>query len=39
MGARGFDRGGPTGLQAEVPSTSIIRWQKINENDLVPVAA
>jgi len=39
LGARGFDRGGPTELQAEVPLTSQNKWQKINENDLVPIAA
>jgi hypothetical protein len=31
MGARGFDRGRPTGLQAEVPLTSENKWQKITE--------
>jgi len=31
MGARGFDRGGPTELQAEVPLTSKNKWQKITE--------
>ncbi len=39
LGACGFDRGGPTELQAEVPLTSQNKWQKINENDLVPIAA
>jgi hypothetical protein len=29
MGARGFDRGRPTELQAEVPLTSQNKWQKI----------
>jgi hypothetical protein len=28
MGARGFDRGRPTELQAEVPLTSLNKWQK-----------
>jgi hypothetical protein len=30
MGARGFDRGEPTVLQVEAPSTSLIRWQNNN---------
>ena len=30
-GARGFDRGRPTELQAEVPLTSQNRWQNITE--------
>ena len=38
MGARGFDRGRPTGLQAEVPLTSLNRWRKTNADEL-PVYA
>ncbi len=30
LGARGFDRGRPTELQAEVPLTSQNKWQKNN---------
>jgi len=35
-GARGFDMGWPTELQAEVPLTSQNKWQKINAG---PIAA
>jgi hypothetical protein len=35
-GARGFDMGWPTELQAEVPLTSQNKWQKINAE---PIAA
>jgi len=39
MGARGFDRGRPTELQAEVPLTSQNKWQKTTGDRLVGVAA
>ena len=39
LGACGFDRGGPTESQAEVPLTSQNKWQKTTANEAVPIAA